>query len=118
MDINDLIEYAPVKRLKTLLLLGSIPTKTQEAGETWINEKILLSPLTEKYLGDIDFSPLGTSAENRSLWREMKLVSLIIFIMILPDIQTMSFDILELVKMSFIEKRKIPQQQLICFLQS
>lgn len=66
------------KSLKTLLLLGSIPTKTQEAGETWINGKILLSPLTEKYLGDIDFPPLGTSAENRSLWREMKLVSLII----------------------------------------
>lgn len=45
------------KRLKSLLQLGSIPTKTEEAGETWINGKILLSLLTEKYLGDIDFSP-------------------------------------------------------------
>ncbi len=27
------------------------------AGEVWINGKILLSLLTEKYLGDIDFSP-------------------------------------------------------------
>ena len=45
------------KRLKSLLQLGSIPTRTQEAGETWINGKILLSLLTEKYLGDIDFSP-------------------------------------------------------------
>lgn len=45
------------KRLKSLLQLGSIPTKTKEAGETWINGKILLSLLTEKYLGDIDFSP-------------------------------------------------------------
>ena len=45
------------KRLKSLLGLGSIPTKTKEAGETWINGKILLSLLTEKYLGDIDFSP-------------------------------------------------------------
>ena len=44
------------KRLKSLLGLGSIPTKTKEAGETWINGKILLSLLTEKYLGDIDFS--------------------------------------------------------------
>lgn len=47
------------KRLKSLLQLGSIPTKTEEAGETWINGKILLSLLTEKYLGDIDFSPSG-----------------------------------------------------------
>ena len=46
-----------LKRLKSLLGLGSIPTKTKEAGETWINGKILLSLLTEKYLGDIDFSP-------------------------------------------------------------
>ncbi len=30
------------KRLKSLLPLGSIPTKTEEAGETWINGKILL----------------------------------------------------------------------------
>lgn len=39
------------KRLKSLLQLGSIPTKTEEAGEVWINGKILLSLLTEKYLG-------------------------------------------------------------------
>lgn len=45
------------KRRKSLLQLGSIPTKTEEAGEVWINGKILLSLLTEKYLGDIDFSP-------------------------------------------------------------
>ena len=45
------------KRLKSLLQLGSIPTKTEEAGEVWINGKILLSLLAEKYLGDIDFSP-------------------------------------------------------------
>ena len=68
------------KRLKSLLQLGSIPTKTEEAGEAWINGKILLSLLTEKYLGDIDFSPLGTSAANRSVWRETKLASFIIFV--------------------------------------
>lgn len=45
------------KRLKPLLRPGSIPTKTKEAGEVWINGKILLSLLTEKYPGDIDFSP-------------------------------------------------------------
>ena len=45
------------KRLKPLLRSGSIPAKTEEAGKVWINGKILLSLLTEKYLGDIDFSP-------------------------------------------------------------
>ena len=45
------------KRLKSLLQLGNIPTKTKESGEVWISGKILLSLLTEKYLGDIDFSP-------------------------------------------------------------
>ena len=66
------------KRLKSLLELGSIPTKTEEAGEAWINGKILLSLLTEKYLGDTDFSPSRTSVVNRSIWRETKLVSFII----------------------------------------
>jgi hypothetical protein len=36
--------------------------------------------------------------------------------MILPNIQTMSLDILELVKIAFIEKRKHTRQQLLCFL--
>ena len=104
------------KRLKSLLGLGSIPTKTKEAGQTWINGKILLSLLTEKYLGDIDFPPLGTFEANRSIWRETKLVSFIIFMMILPNIQMMSLDILKLVKITFIEKRKHTRQQLLRFL--
>ncbi len=45
------------KRLKSLLQLGNIPTKTKELGKVWINGKILLSLFREKYLGDIDFSP-------------------------------------------------------------
>jgi hypothetical protein len=35
--------------------------------------------------------------------------------MILPNIQTVTFDILELIEMSFIEKRKTVRQQLLCF---
>ncbi len=45
------------KRLKSLLELGSMPTRTKESGEVWINGKIMLSLLAEKALGDIDFSP-------------------------------------------------------------
>lgn len=56
------------QRLKSLLQLGSIPTKTKESEEVWINGKILLSLLTEKYLGDVDFSPswdIQTGEEHR-----------------------------------------------------
>ena len=66
-------------------------------------------------LGILIFPPLGTSAANRSVWRETKLASFIIFMMILPNIQTVSFDILEIIEMSFIEKRKTVRQQLLCF---
>jgi len=45
------------KSYKSLLGLGNIPTKTKESSEVWLNGKMLLALLTEKYLGDIDFSP-------------------------------------------------------------
>ncbi|KAI4446018.1 hypothetical protein C823_000535 [Eubacterium plexicaudatum ASF492] len=103
------------KRLKSLLQLGNIPTKTKESGEVWISGKILLSLLTENILGILIFPPLGTSEENRSIWRETKLTSFIIFMMILPNQAAMSVDILELIQMSFIEKRKIQDSSLFGF---
>ena len=45
------------KRYKSLLGLGNIPTKTKESREVWLNGKMFLALLIEKYLGDIDFSP-------------------------------------------------------------
>ena len=45
------------KRYKSLLGLGNIPTKTKESSEVWLNGKMFLVLLIEKYLGDIDFSP-------------------------------------------------------------
>ena len=45
------------KRYKSLLGLGNIPTKTKESSEVWLNGKMFLGLLIEKYLGDIDFSP-------------------------------------------------------------
>lgn len=45
------------KRYKSLLNLGNIPTKTEKASEVWLNGKMMLALLIEKYLGDIDFSP-------------------------------------------------------------
>ena len=45
------------KTYKSILGMGNIPTKTPEASETWLNGKMLIALLIEKYLGDIDFSP-------------------------------------------------------------
>lgn len=70
---------------------------------------------THNYMFVITSLPAEISAANRSVWRETKLASFIIFMMILPNIRTVSFDILELIEMSFIEKRKTVRQQLLCF---
>jgi len=45
------------KRYKSILGLGSIPTKTKESTETWLNGKMLLALLVEKFPGNVDFSP-------------------------------------------------------------
>ena len=45
------------KRYKSLLGLGNIPAKTKESSEVWLNGKMFLALLIEKYLGEIDFSP-------------------------------------------------------------
>jgi len=47
------------KRYKSILGLGSIPTKTKESTEAWLNGKMLLALLVETFLGDVDFSPSG-----------------------------------------------------------
>lgn len=52
------------KRLKSILGLGSLPVKTEEASETWIDGKMMVALLIEKYLGDIDFSPSGGTSEK------------------------------------------------------
>ena len=105
------------KRYKSLLGLGNIPTKTKGSSEVWLNGKMLLALLVEKYLGDIDFPPLGISEQSRSVWREMKLVSFLIYIMLLPNKETIfSHDFLKLSKNAFIEKRKKTRQQLCQFL--
>ena len=45
------------KRYKSLLGLGNIPAKTKESSKVWLNGKMFLALLIEKYLGEIDFSP-------------------------------------------------------------
>ena len=52
------------KRYKSLLGLGNIPTKTKESSEVWLNGKMFLALLIEKYLGDIDLSPSPRLSEN------------------------------------------------------
>lgn len=45
------------KRLKSILNLGSMPTKTAVSSEVWLNCKMLIALLIEKLMLSIDFSP-------------------------------------------------------------
>lgn len=45
------------KRLKSIMNLGSMPTKTAESSETWLNCKMLIALLIEKMLASVDFPP-------------------------------------------------------------
>jgi len=45
------------KRYKSIPGLGSVPTKTKESTKIWLNGKMLLALLAEKFLGNVDFSP-------------------------------------------------------------
>lgn len=47
------------KRFKSILGMGSMPTKTAESGETWLNCKMLIALIIEKMLSSVDFSPCG-----------------------------------------------------------
>lgn len=47
------------KRFKSILGMGSMPTKTAESGETWLNCKMLIALIIEKMLSSVDFSPSG-----------------------------------------------------------
>ena len=53
------------KRYKSLLGLGNIPAKTKESSEVWLNGKMFLALLIEKYLGEIDFPPPHLEHPNR-----------------------------------------------------
>ena len=45
------------KRFKSILKMGSMPTKTAASCETWLNCKMLLALLIEKMLSSVDFFP-------------------------------------------------------------
>lgn len=45
------------KRFKSILNLGSMPTKTPASSETWLNCKMLIALLIEKFMLSVDFSP-------------------------------------------------------------
>ena len=51
------------KRYKSILKLGSIPTKTDIAGQVWLNCKMLIALLIEKILSSVDFPPLCRQLE-------------------------------------------------------
>ena len=49
------------KRFKSILNMGSMPTKTAASGEAWLNCKMLIALITEKLLSKVDFSPYQCS---------------------------------------------------------
>ena len=51
------------KRYKSILKLGSIPTKTDIAGQVWLNCKMLIALLIEKILSSVDFPPCADSSK-------------------------------------------------------
>ncbi len=51
------------KRFKSLLNLGSMPTKTAESSEVWLNCKMLIALIIEKLMLSIDFSPYELKEE-------------------------------------------------------
>ncbi|WP_336534055.1 transposase [Bacteroides acidifaciens] len=53
------------KRYKSILGSGSVPVKTKEATEAWINGKMMLVLLIGKFIGSVDFSPSGKSRKKQ-----------------------------------------------------
>ncbi len=52
------------KRFKSILGMGSMPTKTAESSETWLNCKMLIALLIEKMLASVDFFPCRLGEES------------------------------------------------------
>ena len=91
--------------------------KTKEAAEAWINGKMMLALLIEKFIGSADFPPpLGKTEKNRSIWRETRLAFLLIFILIMPK-NNLPFRnaFLEYSVDCFVEKRKPDRLQMPAF---
>ena len=52
------------KRYKSILKLGSMPTKTPDSSKAWLSCKMLIALLMEKLLSNSDFSPTAPSNEE------------------------------------------------------
>ena len=52
------------KRYKSIPGAGSVPVKTKEAAEAWINWKMMPALLIEKFIGSVDFSLSGKSRKK------------------------------------------------------
>lgn len=51
------------KRYKSILGLGSMPTRTEASSEVWLNCKMLMALLIEKIMASADFSPYSHEQE-------------------------------------------------------
>jgi hypothetical protein len=99
------------KRLKSLLSFGDIPTKTPENTETWLHGKLVAAILLEIEAASVDFSPLNEEAGRRSIWREMKFLSLILKYGIL-SLEEVIKNFIDISRFLFVEKRRKPDRVL------
>ena len=58
------------KRYKSILGSGSVPVKTKEATEAWINGKMMLALLIGKFIGSVDFPPLWEKQKKTGAYGE------------------------------------------------
>ena len=91
------------KRLKSIIDFGNVPLRREDSIMTWLNGKLMISLLIEQMISEVSFPPELT--ENRSIWREIKLIYRMIRDNILSLGKLLSYfsSIAEILK---IEKRK------------
>ena len=63
------------KRLKSIMDFGELPKKRETSSLAWITGKLMVALLVEFFLSS---SPSDTKKNNRSIWREMKLIKLVV----------------------------------------
>ena len=94
------------KRLKSILDFGELPKKTPESALAWLNGKLMVALLMEKFMSGRIF-PLLTNA-SRSLWRETKICLLLLKTNIV-NLSDAEFDFHSIALHFCAEKRRKPR---------
>ena len=101
------------KRFKSLLDFGVITNKKEASIESWLNGKLMLALLIEKFIAEASISlpPNEDTNSSRSIWRETKFIISII-INNLVSLKNMISSYTKIAVHFFVEKRKITRLQM------